>query len=90
MSDSFISNDTMIGNGKTYTGVTIFFSNAKGYGFLAWSDENGVMQADIFVHHTDICLQGYRTLYKGQRVTFQVGQNNRQQRKAVNVKIATD
>ncbi|MGE5233147.1 MAG: cold-shock protein [Acidobacteriota bacterium] len=48
-------------------GTVKWFNNAKGYGFI--SRDNG---ADVFVHHTAINSQGFRTLNEGDRVTFEV------------------
>jgi len=52
--------ERVIGNVK-------WFNNEKGYGFL--SQENG---ADVFVHHTAIQIDGYRTLVEGQKVEFSI------------------
>jgi len=52
---------------KTYTGVVKWFNAEKGYGFITGEDGN-----DIFVHHTAIQCEGYRTLDEGQRVSYQV------------------
>lgn len=46
-------------------GTVKWFNNAKGYGFI--QREEG---ADVFVHHTDISMDGYRTLEEGERVEF--------------------
>lgn len=46
-------------------GVVKWFNNAKGYGFIQ-RDEG----ADVFVHHTDIEMDGYRTLEEGEQVEF--------------------
>jgi len=48
-------------------GTVKWFNDAKGFGFL--SRESG---EDIFVHHTAIKSQGFRTLQEGQRVEFTV------------------
>lgn len=50
-------------------GTVKWFNNAKGYGFLA--QENG---PDVFVHHTAIQSEGYRSLNEGQRVEFSIEQ----------------
>ena len=44
------------------TGTVKWFNNEKGYGFIA--RDGG---ADVFVHHSAIEMQGYRTLLEGQR-----------------------
>lgn len=49
------------------TGVVKWFSNQKGYGFIL-RDAGG----DVFVHHTVIQGEGFRTLDEGQRVEFNV------------------
>ena len=49
------------------TGVIKWFNATKGYGFIT-RDSGG----DIFVHHSDIHTEGYRTLDEGQRVEFSV------------------
>ena len=48
-------------------GTVKWFNNAKGYGFI--SRENG---EDVFVHHTAIAAEGFRTLNEGERVSFEV------------------
>ena len=51
------------------TGRVKWFNNAKGYGFIEWSSGG-----DVFVHHTAIQADGYRTLEEGQSVEFTVVQ----------------
>lgn len=46
-----------------------WFKNEKGYGFIA--TESG---KDVFVHHTAIKSEGYRTLDEGQEVEFDIQQ----------------
>ena len=48
-------------------GKVKWFSNQKGYGFI--TPEDG---ADIFVHHTAIQGDGYKTLKEGQEVEFEI------------------
>jgi CspA family cold shock protein len=48
-------------------GKVKWFSNQKGYGFI--TPENG---ADVFVHHTAIQGDGYKTLEEGQEVEFDI------------------
>lgn len=50
-------------------GTVKWFNAAKGYGFI--SPDDG---ADVFVHHTAIVAEGYKTLDEGQRVEFTVEQ----------------
>ena len=48
-------------------GTVKWFSNEKGYGFI--SSEEG---QDVFVHHSEIQGEGYKTLEEGQNVEFEV------------------
>ncbi|MBI5150891.1 MAG: cold-shock protein [Candidatus Omnitrophica bacterium] len=48
-------------------GKVKWFSNQKGYGFIV--PENG---PDVFVHHTAIQGEGYKTLQEGQDVEFEI------------------
>jgi len=48
-------------------GKVKWFSSQKGYGFI--TPENG---KDVFVHHTAIQGDGYKTLAEGQEVEFEV------------------
>jgi cold shock protein len=50
-------------------GTVKWFNDAKGYGFI--SQEGG---EDVFVHHTAIEMDGFRTLKEGERVEFDVTQ----------------
>ncbi|MEV0027874.1 cold-shock protein [Nocardia sp. NPDC050793] len=51
------------------TGIVKWFDSTKGYGFIA-SDTGG---SDIFVHHSEIQTEGWRSLNEGQRVQFRRG-----------------
>ena len=48
------------------TGTVKWFNDAKGYGFIT-PDESG---KDLFVHHTGIQGDGYRSLSEGAKVSF--------------------
>ncbi|MCC6741269.1 MAG: cold-shock protein [Planctomycetia bacterium] len=65
------------------TGTVKWFSDQKGYGFIA-PDDGG---KDVFVHHTAIQMQGFRTLQEGMKVTFDITQDVKGAR-AVNVQAA--
>lgn len=48
-------------------GKVKWFNEKKGFGFIE-SDEGG----DVFVHYSAIQGAGFRTLYQGQRIRFDV------------------
>ena len=48
-------------------GKVKWFSNQKGYGFI--TPESG---QDVFVHHSAIQGEGYKTLSEGQEVEFEI------------------
>ncbi|MFC1867206.1 cold-shock protein [Thermodesulfobacteriota bacterium] len=49
-----------------------WFSDQKGYGFI--EQENG---PDVFVHHSNINAQGFKSLKEGDRVTFDIEQGQK-------------
>ena len=49
-------------------GTVKWFNDAKGYGFIQRANGGG----DVFVHHTAILGEGFRSLQQGQRVNFEV------------------
>ncbi len=46
-------------------GTVKWFNDAKGYGFI--QEDGG---EDVFVHHSEIQMDGFRTLAEGDRVEF--------------------
>ena len=50
------------------TGTVKWFNNAKGYGFITPDGET----KDVFVHHSQIAGEGYKSLNEGQKVEFEV------------------
>lgn len=55
------------------TGKVKWFNGEKGYGFIE-QDDGG---ADLFVHFSAIEGEGYRNLYEGDVVEFEVGQGQK-------------
>jgi len=53
-------------------GKVKWFNAVKGYGFI--ESEGGEQAGDVFVHHSVIQMDGYRTLKQGERVQFEVSQ----------------
>jgi len=54
-------------------GIVKWFNAEKGYGFIT-PDGGG---SDLFVHHSAIQDQGFRTLQENQRVSFDVAQGQK-------------
>ena len=48
-------------------GTVKWFSDAKGYGFISQADG-----PDVFVHHSNIAGEGFRSLAEGQEVEFEI------------------
>lgn len=65
-------------------GVVKWFSNQKGYGFIT-PDGGG---KDVFVHHSAIQGEGYKTLDEGQPVEFEVTQGPKGEQAASVQKIS--
>jgi CspA family cold shock protein len=49
-------------------GKVKWFSNQKGYGFITVLDSG----SDVFVHHSAIQGEGYKSLDEGQEVEFEI------------------
>ena len=63
-------------------GIVKWFNDRKGYGFI--EQEDG---PDVFVHHSGIKGAGFKSLYEGDRVTFDIEQGQKGPA-AVNVTVA--
>ena len=55
------------------TGTVKWFNDAKGYGFIA-PDEGG---KDLFVHHSNIVGDGFKTLAENAKVEFEAREGSK-------------
>ncbi|UCG48726.1 MAG: cold-shock protein [Phycisphaerales bacterium] len=62
------------------TGKVKWFDERKGFGFIT-PDDGG---EDLFVHHTSIQAEGFRSLREGQEVEYEIGEG-RKGPQAINV-----
>ena len=53
--------------GERVAGTVKWFNDDKGFGFI---EQAG--QKDVFVHHSAIQMEGFKTLKEGQKVTMEV------------------
>ncbi|MCK4519282.1 MAG: cold shock domain-containing protein [Candidatus Omnitrophica bacterium] len=63
-------------------GKVKWFSNQKGYGFIALEDGK-----DVFVHHSVIEGDGYKTLEEGQDVELEIQQGPKGEQASKVVKL---
>ena len=63
-------------------GTVKWFSNQKGYGFITPEEGN-----DVFVHHTAIQGDGYKSLEEGQEVEFEITQGSKGEQATNVVKV---
>ena len=54
------------------TGKVKWFSDKKGFGFIEIEGES-----DIFVHFTEISMEGFKTLAEGELVKFEITETDR-------------
>jgi cold shock protein len=55
------------------TGTVKWFNDGKGYGFIQPDDG----EKDLFVHHTEIAGDGYKSLAEGAKVSYQPRQGQK-------------
>jgi cold shock protein len=63
-----------MGEGERENGVVKWFNDKKGFGFI--TRESG---SDVFVHHSSIIAEGFRSLAEGDRVEFAIKQEQKGQ-----------
>jgi CspA family cold shock protein len=71
------------GNATVASGTVKWFNAEKGFGFISQPDGG----ADVFVHHTAIQMNGFRSLEEGQAVEFDL-QEGPKGLQAVDVRLA--
>lgn len=50
------------------SGIVKWFNNSKGYGFIQADESND----DIFAHFSNVEMDGFKTLKRGQKVSFEL------------------
>ena len=59
-------------SGERVSGTVKWFNDSKGFGFI--EQEGG---PDVFVHHSAIQGEGFKTLKEGQKVTMEITQGQK-------------
>lgn len=58
---------------EQYQGVVVWFDPKKGFGFIKQYHQD----EDIFVHWSNISVEGFKTVKPNQTVTYELGKNHR-------------
>jgi CspA family cold shock protein len=73
---------------KKYVGTVVWFKpHPQGYGFIKWDNGSGDDTPDLFVHWSDIAIDGFKTLKKDDKVAFSIGKNKSNVDKAIKVVV---
>jgi len=67
-----ITQSTEVNMAEQVTGTVKWFNDEKGFGFIEQADG-----PDVFVHHTAIQADGFKSLKEGQSVTMEVTQGQK-------------
>ncbi len=57
---------------ESMNGTVKWFDDKKGYGFISQEDGD-----DVFVHHSSIAGEGFKSLTEGDNVTFEIEQGDK-------------
>ncbi|MFX1321362.1 MAG: cold shock domain-containing protein [Promethearchaeota archaeon] len=69
-------------------GYVKWFSNKKGYGFITMDSEDE--QEDVFVHFSNINMDGFRKLEQGDEVEFEINESKEGKGpEALNVRVTS-
>jgi len=70
-------------------GFVKWFDAKKGYGFISLTDSIDDESDDIFVHYSNISMDGFRKLDQGDEVEFEIKENDDNDKgpEALNVQI---
>ena len=63
-----------MGENERESGVVKWFNDKKGFGFITRDSGN-----DVFVHHSSITAEGFRSLAEGDRVEFAIKEEQKGQ-----------
>lgn len=53
-------------------GVIRYFNEGRGYGFIESNEQTQGNGENVYVHHSEIVADGYKTLKEGQQVSFEL------------------
>lgn len=66
-------------------GTVKFFDRTKGWGFITDDNKN-----DVFVHYSNITMEGRKSLNQNDVVEFEIGEGKDGRTQAVNVKVVSE